>query len=1013
MNEQVIHILLVEDEEAHADLVCRAFEAHGKMFNLSVAGSLAEARACLAESPSHLIIADLRLPDGLGTGLLPADGEELTVPLVVMTAQGDEAAAVDAMKAGALDYLVKTEEVLADMPRIADRALREWRYIAGHRVAEMALRRFSQENEVMAEIGRIVNSSLDIEEVYQKIGSQVGKLIRFDRLSISIIDPENETSAIAFVTGLDIPESLVGRSFTLAESSSGLVVSTKATQLILLQREQELTELFPTMVAAYRAGLKSFLLVPLISQGEVVAVMRLQSLEANAYGEGDVRVAESIGAQIAGAIANAQLYAERIQAEAAERRRSQELAGLYEISRIFSEIGDFKTKSTAALERLAVLAGAEWVTLRLPKEEEPGLHLVAASGTAVAEYPPIPVFTEAMTMSTAAFTEGKIIVIDDYANEPTASQSLVDLGMRSMVILPVKTSSYAVGLVTVISKDTSHFGPELVDLLTAIVEGLGVLLENSMLHQESEAAHEAQRRMAEENSAMAEIGRIISSSPDVHEVYESFGAELAKLVTFEWVSVNLVDIKEQTLTITYVSGKPVAQRRPGDTFPLPGRFSDAVINEAGGLVVDFSRGEDRTRYVGLEPFLDSGLCTFMGVRLMHHDRLMGVLNFASANPGVYGDRELEIATRAARQIAGAIANAGLYARQREADEEIRNLARFPSEDPNPVARISGDGVTMYVNDAAARILENQGPMAGESTLVVWQGLAKEAVASGKRNEVEIQYGPRIISYSLVPVRDAGYANIYGRDITESKEVERLKDEFLSTVSHELRTPLTSIKGAAEILLNFKDEDPAVQVEFLKIIDSQTDRLTRLINDVLDLASVPSGRMRWSLSEVNLPAVIETAVDSTHVIAAQKNLTVDVTLGDGLPAVTSDSDRLVQVITNLLSNAIKFTPSGGRIGVQARLAPFTSPETGRAMVEISVSDNGIGIPAEEFDSIFDRFQQVRTTLSDRPDGAGLGLAISKEIVGRLGGSIWVKSEPEVGSTFLFNIPLEHTPNRPAG
>ena len=129
MNDQITHILLIEDETAHVELVRRAFEARGGEFRLTVAGSLAKARACLAEARPHLIIADLGLLDGLGTGLLMNEGEERTVPLIVMTAQGNEAEAVAAMKAGALDYLVKSEEVLADTPRIAERALREWDYI--------------------------------------------------------------------------------------------------------------------------------------------------------------------------------------------------------------------------------------------------------------------------------------------------------------------------------------------------------------------------------------------------------------------------------------------------------------------------------------------------------------------------------------------------------------------------------------------------------------------------------------------------------------------------------------------------------------------------------------------------------------------------------------------------------------------------------------------------------------------------------------------------------------------
>jgi GAF domain-containing protein len=139
-------------------------------------------------------------------------------------------------------------------------------------------------------------------------------------------------------------------------------------------------------------------------------------------------------------------------ANAAEHRSTQELPGLYEISRILSEIGDFVPKATAAMEKVAELADADWVTFRMPNDQEPGLHLIAAAGPAVTEDPPIPIFTATMTISTQVFSEGSVVVIDDYAGQPGASQQLVDLGMRSMVVLPVKTSDRTLGLVTVISK---------------------------------------------------------------------------------------------------------------------------------------------------------------------------------------------------------------------------------------------------------------------------------------------------------------------------------------------------------------------------------------------------------------------------------------------------------------------------------------------------------------------------------------------------------------------------------
>jgi len=245
---------------------------------------------------------------------------------------------------------------------------------------------------------------------------------------------------------------------------------------------------------------------------------------------------------------------------------------------------------------------------------------------------------------------------------------------------------------------------------------------------------------------------------------------------------------------------------------------------------------------------------------------------------------------------------------------------------------------------------------------------------------------------------------------ELQSLDKMKDEFVSTVSHELRTPLTYIKGAAEILMIYKDEDPAIQAEFLGIINSESDRLTRLIDDVLDLSRMESGEIGWNVSAVDLPGVIETAVDSTHALAMQKKVSVEAAPNDGLPPVGTDPDRLVQVITNLLSNAIKFTPRGGLIQVRTHILAAANLEAGKEMVEVSVSDNGMGIPAIDFDKIFNRFQQGVTSLSDRAQGTGLGLAICKEIVAHVGGTIWVESEPGIGSTFFFTVPVAKPPDQ---
>lgn len=237
-----------------------------------------------------------------------------------------------------------------------------------------------------------------------------------------------------------------------------------------------------------------------------------------------------------------------------------------------------------------------------------------------------------------------------------------------------------------------------------------------------------------------------------------------------------------------------------------------------------------------------------------------------------------------------------------------------------------------------------------------------------------------------------------------KELDKMKDNFLSTVSHELRTPLTSIKSFAEILLNYEN-DRETEKEFLGIINEEADRLTRLINDVLDISKIEAGRVQWRPEDLRIPEVIESAVNATRALIEKANLTLNMNQEPELPIVHADRDRIIQVITNLISNAVKFTPAGGCIGIRAQGLKSETTE-GLEMVKVSVSDTGIGIPPEEHERIFEKFHQIGDTLKDKPKGTGLGLTICKDIVEHFGGRIWVESEPGEGSTFSFTLPAKN-------
>jgi len=229
-----------------------------------------------------------------------------------------------------------------------------------------------------------------------------------------------------------------------------------------------------------------------------------------------------------------------------------------------------------------------------------------------------------------------------------------------------------------------------------------------------------------------------------------------------------------------------------------------------------------------------------------------------------------------------------------------------------------------------------------------------------------------------------------------KELDRLKDDFVSTVSHELRTPLTSIRSFSEILHDNPDLEPEKRREFLAIIVKESERLTRLINQVLDLSKIESGTLEWHMADVDLAEVGRDAVAATSQLFRDRGVRLELALPESAPTLRADRDRLMQVTVNLLSNAVKFCPQDdGRV----TLAVTSDPDS----VTLGVADNGPGIAPEHHAAVFERFRQVGDTLTAKPQGTGLGLAICRMIVDHHGGRIWVESEAGRGATFRVRLP----------
>ena len=229
-----------------------------------------------------------------------------------------------------------------------------------------------------------------------------------------------------------------------------------------------------------------------------------------------------------------------------------------------------------------------------------------------------------------------------------------------------------------------------------------------------------------------------------------------------------------------------------------------------------------------------------------------------------------------------------------------------------------------------------------------------------------------------------------------RTLDELKDDFMSSVTHELRTPLTAIRALSELMLDTPDMEDEQRQDFLRIIVGESERLGRLVNQVLDMAKIESGHAEWHSTDVDLRTLVADAVKATAELARTKGAEIVFTAPNAVPSVKADPDRLTQVMLNLISNAAKFVPAqGGRIDVRL-LADAEG-------LEVQVEDNGPGVPSADRDTIFEKFRQGGDALN-RPPGTGLGLPISRRIVDHFGGKIWLDQKQGKGACFAFRLPL---------
>jgi len=639
---------------------------------------------------------------------------------------------------------------------------------------------------------------------------------------------------------------------------------------------------------------------------------------------------------------------------------------------------------------------------------------------------------------------GMPLALEDLERDARTATPGMD-GIRSAALAPLTVSHQVVGVLCVGRRAPDPFSPAELGTLSALADQVAVAVANIRLFDEVRRfSQELERRVEERTQELAQALQELRKERDRVEILYRITAQLSASLDLDYVLTQALGLVAGAVEAERASVLMLAH--DSDRFIYRASYGNDTRLPPGGRLTNFSREEGlagwvvRHRQAVIIPDMredqrwvsswegERDYRSVLAVPLTIGEQVLGALFLFHSQPGHFHEEHKMLVETAALQMANAINNAELYRLIFDQAEQLGNMLKTQKVEAaksqaileavaDGVIVVDASGKIVLFNAAAERILELPREKAlgrmSSDMLGLYGGQAREwmeavnrwATRPGTYDAEEylaarVEIGGRIVSVHLAPVlmgdEFLGTVSVF-RDVTAEVEAERAKTEFVSTVSHELRTPMTSIKGYVKLLLmEMAGGLTEGQRHFLSIINANVDRLTNLVNDLLDISRIESGRLAISPRPIKVDEVIEQVVAEMHARATGRGLTLHAELPPALPRVVADPDRVAQILTNLIANACNYTPSGGEVCVMAH--------ANGGEVRVAVRDTGIGIAPENLDKIFERFFRADDELVQEVPGTGLGLAIVRSLVELQGGRIWVESKPGAGSTFTFTLPV---------
>jgi PAS domain S-box-containing protein len=834
-------------------------------------------------------------------------------------------------------------------------------------------RRLAGDQKFVAEASEQLASSLDYETTLSNVAAlavprfadwcaidmvQESGAIR--RLAVAHVDPAKVSWSNELVTkyppdpeaAYGVPNVIrTGRPELFSEIPDELLVGAASDQPELLEILHEL-------------GLKSMICVPLVARDRAFGAITFVSAESERrYDDVDLATAQDLARSAATAVDNALLFRE---AEAARRQAQESLAvvdAVFGAAPIGLAFMDTSFHYVRVNDALATING-------LPAEEHYGRTLRDVLGDLADEIEP--------------FHRRVIETGEPILDLPVTGQTAA---------APGEARSWLVSYYPVRNPSNETIG-------------VGVVITDVT---EQEQARAAAKAANERLGVLAGASQQLASTLD----YETTLANLASLLVpryADWYAVDVLDDKGGFRRLAVVHKDPAKAEWVERSRQL--YTADPEEPEGTGRAV--RTGEAILYRTITDEFLASstrdpehhqvlhqlGMESAMVVPLTAGGRTYGALMLVSADPEhLFDEADLDFARHLGRRAAVAVDNAALY---RAAEERARAFL-VVEHVADGVLLVDQHGVIGLWNPAAEQITglsakDTLGRRAEdvfaskEATAPLSQGEATRPTT----HQVDVNGRELWLSVTGVGFEDG---SVYAfRDLTAERAIEKLKSDFVSTVSHELRTPLAAIYGAALTLR--RDDVPLGEPQragLLEVIASESDRLARIVNDILWASRLESGGMHTTIERCDGVEIARSVVDAArHYVPPSIELAV--TAPEDAPPISADADKARQVLTNLVDNAVKYSPDGGRVEVAVTVA---GPR-----LRFTVQDQGLGIPPAEHHRIFEKFYRLDPDLTRGVGGTGLGLYISRELLERMGGRIWVESSGRGGSTFVAELPIAY-------